>query len=318
VTIAGQSASAMSVQALLVSPVAKGLFRAAIIQSPAAPGTNGNYTPRATAEQAAVAALERAGARSIRDARALPAAQGYSAGGRGGLVADGRIIPIGTAPPVFASDVPMMTGYTLNDLFVSRPPVTAASWRDEVQERYGDRASEFLKFYPGDTDEEAARSAQREAVDRGFNLKLVDWLATRGATKPVFAYLFTHVEPGPESSRYGAFHTSEVPYEFNTLHLSPGRDFTDVDRRLADQLSSYVTNFVKTGYPNGASLPRWPAMTPDNKAIMDLGDRIIASRAVPLGADAVIAAGRAPAGRGRGGRGNPSPGRSAPAPPAGR
>jgi para-nitrobenzyl esterase len=307
VTIAGQSAGAMSVQALLVSPVAKGLFRAAIIQSPAAPGTNGNYTPRATAEQAAVAALERAGAHSVRDARALPAAQAYSAGGRGGLVADGRIIPIGATPPVFASDVPVMTGYTLNDLFVSRPPATAESWRAEVQERYGDRASEFLKFYPGGTDEEAARSAQREAVDRGFNLKLVDWLATRGATKPVFAYLFTHVEPGPESGRYGAFHTSEVPYEFNTLHLSPGRDFTDVDRQLADQLSSYVANFVKTGDPNGGSLPRWPAMTPDNKAIMDLGDRIIVSRAIPVGADAVIAAGRAPAGRGRGGRGNPAP-----------
>ncbi len=307
VTIAGQSAGAMSVQALLVSPVAKGLFRAAIIQSPAAPGTNGNYTPRATAEQAAVAALERGGAHSVRDARALPAAQAYSAGGRGGLVADGRIIPIGATPPGFASDVPVMTGYTLNDLFVSRPPATAESWRAEVQDRYGDRASEFLKFYPGGTDEEAARSAQREAVDRGFNLKLVDWLATRGATKPVFAYLFTHVEPGPESGRYGAFHTSEVPYEFNTLHLSPGRDFTDVDRRLADQLSSYVANFVKTGDPNGGSLPRWPAMTPDNKAIMDLGDRIIVSRAIPVGADAVIAAGRAPAGRGRGGRGNPAP-----------
>ena len=57
VTIAGQSAGAMSVQALLVSPLAKGLFRGAIIQSPAAPGTNGNYTPLATAEQSSVAAL---------------------------------------------------------------------------------------------------------------------------------------------------------------------------------------------------------------------------------------------------------------------
>jgi para-nitrobenzyl esterase len=301
VTIAGQSAGAMSVQALLVSPVAKGLFRAAIIQSPAAPGTNGNYASRTTAEQTAVAALERVAVHSIKEARALPAAQAYSAGGRGGLVADGRIIPIGATPPVFASDVPVMTGYTLNDLFVSRPAVTAESWRAEVQDRYGDRASEFLKFYPGGTDEEAARSAQREAVDRGFNLKLVDWLATRGATRPVFAYLFTHVEPGPESGRYGAFHTSEVPYEFNTLHLSRGRDFTDVDRRLADQLSSYVANFTKTGDPNGGSLPRWPAMTSDNKAILDLGDHIIASRAIPPGADAVIAAGRAPAGRGRGG-----------------
>src|SRR3954453_8953730 len=102
VTIAGQSAGAMSVQALIVSPLAKGLFRSAIIQSPAAPRTNGNYAPRATAEQAAVAALERAGAHSIKDPLALPAAQAYSAGGRGGLVADGRIIPIGTTPPVFA------------------------------------------------------------------------------------------------------------------------------------------------------------------------------------------------------------------------
>ena len=149
-TIAGQSAGAMSVQALLVSPVAKGLFRGAIIQSPAAPGTNGNYTARTTAEQAAVAALERAGVHSIKEARALPAAQAYSAGGRGGLVADGRIIPIATTPPVFASDVPVITGYTLNDLFVSRAPVTAESWRAEVQERYGDRAGEFLKFYPGE------------------------------------------------------------------------------------------------------------------------------------------------------------------------
>ena len=307
VTIAGQSAGAMSVQALLVSPVAKGLFRGAIIQSPAAPGTNGNYTARTTAEQASVVALERAGVHSIKEGRALPAAQAYGAGGRGGLVADGRIIPIATAPPVFASDVPVITGYTLNDLFVSRAPVTADSWRAEVQERYGERAGEFLKFYPGSTDEEAQRSAQREAVDRGFNVKLVDWLATRGATKPVFAYLFTHVEPGAESARYGAFHTSEVPYEFSTLHLSPGREFTAVDHQLADQLSSYVANFIKTGDPNGGSLTRWPAMTSDNKVIMDLGDRVVASRAIPVGADSVIAAGRPPAGRGRGGRGNPAP-----------
>jgi para-nitrobenzyl esterase len=292
----------MSEQALLVSPVAKGLFRGAIVQSPAAPGTNGNYTPRATAEQAAVTAFGRGAIPSIKDARALPAAQANSAGGRGGLVADGRIIPP-SGPYTFASDVPVMTGYTLNDLFVSRAPATAESWKTEAADRYGDRAAEFLKFYPGDTDAQAARSAQREAVDRGFNLKLVDWLAVRGGTKPVFAYLFTRVEPGPESARYGAFHTSDVTYEFNNLHLSPGRDFTDVDRRLADQFSSYVANFVKTGDPNGGSLPKWPAMTAENKSLMDLGDTVAVTRAVPLGADAVIAAGKPPAGRGGAGRG---------------
>jgi para-nitrobenzyl esterase len=94
-----------------------------------------------------------------------------------------------------------------------------------------------------------------------------------------------------------------VPYEFNTLHLSPGRDFTDVDRRLADQLSSYVANFVKTGDPNGGALPKWPAMTAENKALMELGDKIGVTRAVPAGADAVIAAGKPPAPAGRGGAG---------------
>jgi para-nitrobenzyl esterase len=301
VTIAGQSAGAMSVQALLVSPAAKGLFRGAIIQSPATPGTNASYTPRATAEQTSVAAFERAGVRSLADARKLPAAQANSLGGRG-VVADGRVIPEST-PRALESDVPVMTGYTLNDGFVSRPPVTAESWKAEAAERYGDRAAEFLRFFPGDTDAQAARSAQREAVDRAFNLRLADWVAGRASAKRVFVYLFTHVEPGPESARYGAFHTSDVPYEFDALHLSPGRAFTDVDRRLAQTWSSYVANFTKSGDPNGGSLPRWPAMTKENKALMELGDEVVVSRAVPAGSDAIIAAGKPLPSPGRGGAG---------------
>ncbi len=303
VTIAGQSAGAMSVQALLVSPVANGLFRAAIIQSPAAPGTVGTFTPREAAEQATVTTFERAGVRSISDARALPAIEANKIGGRGGLVADGRLIPVSSGPRTVASDVPVMTGYTLNDLFVTRSPVTTESWKAEAAERYGDRAAEFLRFYPGNTDEQAMRSARREAVDRAFNLRLLDSIAANGGTRPVFAYLFTHVEPGPESAQHGAFHTSEVPYLFDTLHLSPGRDFTDIDRRLAGQFSTYVANFAKTGNPNGEALPEWPAMTAANKALMDLGDRVTLTRAVPDGADEVIAAGRPPAVPGRGGRG---------------
>jgi para-nitrobenzyl esterase len=237
---------------------------------------------------------------SIAEARKLPAAQANSVGGRG-VVADGRVIPE-TAPRALASDVPVMTGYTLNDLFVSRPPITAESWKAEAAERYGDRAAEFLTFFPGDTDAQAARSAQREAVDRAFGLKLVDWVAGRASAKPAFVYLFTHVEPGPESARYGAFHTSDVPYEFDTLHLSPGRTFTDVDRRLAQTWSSYVANFTTSGDPNGGSLPRWPAMTKENKALMELGDEVVVSRAIPAGSDAIIAAGKPLPSPGRGGR----------------
>jgi hypothetical protein len=44
-----------------------------------------------------------------------------------------------------------------------------------------------------------------------------------------------------------------------------------------------------------------PALTAENKSLMELGDRVAVIRAVPAGADAVIAAGKPPAAPARGG-----------------
>ncbi|MDB5441229.1 MAG: carboxylesterase family protein, partial [Caulobacteraceae bacterium] len=316
VTIAGQSAGAGAVMALLVSPQAKGLFRGAIVQSVPGVGTNGSYGPLAAAEQQGVAAFGRLGAANLAAARALPTDKIMAGGLRGSPMGDGKLLPAGSPP--LASNVPVVIGYTMDDLFGNRSGVvTAAAWKAEAADRYGDKAADFLKYYPGDTDAQATHSAHMETADRTYALKLVDWLGLRGATAPVYGYLFTHVEPGPQSGQYGAFHTSDVPYEMDTLRLSPNRTFTDVDRKLADQFSSYVANFAKTGNPNGTGLPRWEAMTAQNKAIMDLGDTVTPSRAVPDGADAIIAAGRAP---GRAGAAPAGGGRgaAAPAAPAGR
>jgi cytochrome c553 len=66
--------------------------------------------------------------------------------------------------------------------------------------------------------------------------------------QPIYAYLWTHPEPGPEAARYGAFHSSEIPYVFGTLDTSK-RPFAPVDRALAKELGTYWVNFVKTGDP---------------------------------------------------------------------
>jgi para-nitrobenzyl esterase len=47
-----------------------------------------------------------------------------------------------------------------------------------------------------------------------------------------------------------------------------------VDRALADAMSTYWMNFVKTGDPNDARLPRWPAFAANDGKVLYLGDPI--------------------------------------------
>jgi len=78
--------------------------------------------------------------------------------------------------------------------------------------------------------------------------------------------------PGPDAARFGAFHTSEVPYVLNTLYMSD-RAFSDADRRIADTMSSYWANFAASGDPNGKGLPEWRAID-DEPQIMEVGDKM--------------------------------------------
>ena len=82
------------------------------------------------------------------------------------------------------------------------------------------------------------------------------------------------MEPGPQSAKWGAFHTSEVPYVFDTLNRSPGRPFTATDRAIARRMSAYWVDFVKTGSPNGPGLPVWPRLAHPQGPIMRLGARM--------------------------------------------
>jgi para-nitrobenzyl esterase len=266
VTIQGQSAGAMSVHALIASPEAKGLFRGAIVE---AGGIGGTFGPLATAEETGKTYLQNLGAASIAAARATPLDRIMATTTRGGVVMDGKVIPKGGPPTPAASDVPVLIGANLNEGGVKT--VTAAAWKADVEARYGARAAEMLKLYPAGSDAEARNSAEREAADRTF-LTYQDFVARRASAKPVYAYQFTQVLPGPKSAEYGAFHTSELPYVMNSLHLTLNRNITDVDRRVGDQTATYWANFVKTGNPNGAGLPQWPAFS-QSAQVMNLGDK---------------------------------------------
>jgi len=92
-------------------------------------------------------------------------------------------------------------------------------------------------------------------------------------TGDVYIYLFTHFTPGRNEEELWAWHSSELWYTFGSLRDTAGqRYWEDWDYELADIVTSYWSNFMKTCNPNGEGLPEWVNSNSEHLAYMDLGD----------------------------------------------
>ena len=89
----------------------------------------------------------------------------------------------------------------------------------------------------------------------------------------VYVYLFSHIAPGRNADYYWAWHSSELWYTFGSLRDIPEqREWTEWDHELADICTSYWSNFMKTGDPNGEGLAEWLPSNSEQLAYMNLGD----------------------------------------------
>ena len=304
VTIGGQSAGGMSVHSLIASPLAKGLFHRAIVESGGSTVGGGGLSlgtrSLAAAEADGQKFAESKGVHSIAELRdmswqkLIEPVQGAAAAG-GGMpmfrfspIVDGYCLPA-PAQQVVAqgkqNDVPTLTGQNsgeLGGLMGPQARVTAESFSKQVRQRYGDMASEFLKLYPASTDAEADIAQAQSNRDQAM-VSMYLWARERAKTAKTkaFIYLWDHALPGPDAERFGAFHTSEVPYVMNTLYMSD-RPFSDADRKIADMMSSYWADFMLTGDPNGKRLQPWPAVG-EKQEVMKLGDK---TGPIPVAGDA--------------------------------
>lgn len=263
VTVSGESAGAASVNSLMVSPLAKGLFHRAISMS--GPVLGGPMMTLADGEKNGLSVAAELGGGTLAGLRDLSAEQLLDAtkgsppgtpGAKPGFayipVFDGKVLavdPVDGAQPI-QSNVPLLAGYNADEMVDYRVR-TPEDFVAAVTRRYGKSAPGFLALYPHSTEAEVVASNLLINRDR-YMAALVIWGGKRvgGNGQKLFGYLYDHRYPvAPGGQDFGAFHSSALPYIFGNL-IGSDRNFTDADRAVSQQMQAHWLAFMKTGDPS--------------------------------------------------------------------
>jgi para-nitrobenzyl esterase len=276
VTIAGESAGALSVMYLMAAPAARGLFAKAIAESAymisvpelkqtkyGSPSAEESGTKLAAALHAPnLAALRAMDAAKL--AEAAPAAMYFP-----WPTVDGHVVPrqlVDVFDRGEQAPVPLLTGFNSGEIRSLRilappPPATASEYETTIRERYLDLADEFLRLYPSTNLQESVWATTRDALYGWTAQRLVKKQTALG--QPSFLYFFDHGYPAEEAAGLHAFHASELPYVFGTFDATPPLwpkiPATPAETKLSDAMIGYWSSFVRTGRPQAANEPDWPA-----------------------------------------------------------
>ena len=274
VTIAGESAGALSVMYLMASPAARGLFAKAISQSAymiSTPELRQARFGSDSAEAMGAALAKKLGAEDVAQLRSLDPAHitavAAQAGGLPSGTIDGHVLPHQLVE-VFdrgeQAKVPLLVGFNSGEtrslrMLVAPMPADAATYEASIRDRYADLSDAFLKLYPSTDIERSLLNTTRDAM--------YGWTAERLATKQTalgasaYLYFFDHGYLAADTAGLHGFHASELPYVFGTADgtppLWPKVPAEPAEKKLSAAMIAYWATFARDGVPHAAGQPGW-------------------------------------------------------------
>jgi para-nitrobenzyl esterase len=292
ITVMGQSSGAFDICLMMSSPLARGLFQRAIIESGDCESTlledirtpihfNGIHgTGESSGERLAAVLGVMNGPDAIRRLRAIPAETILKTWSHDqklefDAIVDGWVIP-DQPSRVFAEGrqarVPVLVGSNDDEATVFAPGPTTVSdnWK-YLREDTRVCAEREFRLWPASSDVEVPGQYLKL---QNVNFAYGAWSMARAMYRvgdPAYLYLFTWTGAG-KRARLGAFHGEELYFLGDSLPS----DWISVDgeKRFGETLRRYWTNFAKSGQPGDPGLPEWPVYNSSSNQMMDLGSRI--------------------------------------------
>lgn len=260
ITIAGESAGASSVNALCVSPLAKGLFRRAVAESsgitPRVPYHT--FRPDWMAFENGKKLKEEFKCSSVEELRNISAEELVKTSARNSeMMVDGYAIvkqPYLTYEAGENNEESLLSGFNADEaraFIVLDKKATVDTYEDYLASFADDYAGELAALRPVSNNKEADANYDELIGLAWFGYSHYTWsnyLAEQG--KPCYMYYFAK-----ENKALGTWHAGELPYFYGNIPDS--KNYTDEDRNLSAIIQKYYVNYVKTGNPNGEDLPNW-------------------------------------------------------------
>ena len=286
VTIFGESAGGGSVNFLMVSPAAKGLFHGAISQS----GISGMMIDRHLTESRGGKPSMEAFGQDV--AARLGIEDGPDTVARLRALSIDQLLSVDhppelrTGPAVDGDIVPDSVGLLFARGMQLNVPYIAGSNSWEGALAMGDRSA--LPDFFGGNDMSTIESIYRQMEEPDLKqawygditfLGPARYLVTqmKNVTAPSYFYHFSYLTESQRGKFPGVRHGGELAYVFGTLPNSEGgAPARDVE--MSRSINAYWVAFAKTGNPNGDDRPIWPIYTRDKNAHLEFSDTIESRR----------------------------------------